>query len=69
MLLKRSYDGGTFDVDVAAYAHVTKLGEKLGIDAEFSKAVASYLDRAVAEGRGHQELAAIFELMLPTGET
>ena len=69
MLVKRSYDGGAFDVDVAAYEHVTKLDEKLGIDAAFSKTVASYLDRALAEGRGHQELAALFELMLPKGET
>jgi 3-hydroxyisobutyrate dehydrogenase-like beta-hydroxyacid dehydrogenase len=69
MLVKRSYDGGAFDVDVAAYAHVTRLSEELGIDAAFPRTVASYLDRAVAEGRVQQQLAAIFELMLPTGET
>ncbi len=68
MIAKRSYDDisvCSIEVDVAAYEHVTKLSEELGIDAAFPRTVASYLDRAIAKGHGQQELAAIFELMVP----
>ncbi len=71
MIAKRSYDDVSvcsIEVDVAAYEQVTKLSEEFGIDAAFPRMVASYLDRAIAEGHGQQELAAIFELMLPTRE-
>jgi len=68
MIAKRSYDDisvCSIEVDVAAYEQVTKLSEELGIDAAFPRTVASYLDRAIAKGHGQQELAAIFELMVP----
>jgi 3-hydroxyisobutyrate dehydrogenase-like beta-hydroxyacid dehydrogenase len=68
MIVKRSYGDvsvASIELDVAAYEQVTKLSEELGIDAAFPRTVASYLDRAVAKGHGQQELAAIFELMVP----
>ena len=68
MIAKRSYDDisvCSIEVDVAAYEQVAKLSEELGIDAAFPKMVTSYLDRAIAEGHGEHELAAIFELMVP----
>ncbi len=71
MIAKRSYDDisvCSIEVDVAAYEQVTNLSAELGIDAAFPRTVASYLDRAIANGHGQQELAAIFELMVPTRE-
>ena len=68
MIAKRSYDDVSvcsIEVDVEAYGQVTKLSDELGIDAAFPRTVASYLDRAIAKGHGQQELAAIFELMVP----
>jgi len=68
MIVKRSYGNvsvASIELDVAAYEQVTKLSEELGIDAAFPRTVASYLDRAIAKGHGQQELAAIFELMVP----
>ncbi len=68
MIAKRSYDDisvCSIEVDVAAYEQVTKLSAELGIDAAFPRTVASYLDRAIAKDHGQQELAAIFELMVP----
>ncbi len=68
MIAKRSYDDVSvcpIEIDVAAYEQVAKLSEELGVNTAFPKMVTSYLDRAVAEGRGQQELAAIFELMVP----
>ncbi len=53
---------------MADYERVAKLSEELGIDAALPKMVASYLDRAIAKGHGQQELAAIFELMLPRND-
>ena len=70
MIAKRSYDDisvCSIEVDVAAYEQVTKLSAELGIDAAFPRTVASYLDRAITEGHGQQELAAIFELMIEKG--
>ena len=71
MIAKRSYDDISvcpIEIDVAAYEQVAKLSEELGVDAAYPRMVAGYLDRAIAEGRGQQELAAIFELMMPTRE-
>ncbi len=70
MMAKRSYDNPVcaLEVEAAAYNHVVRLSEELGIDAAFPRTVASYLDRAIAKGHGQQELAAIFEVMLPTRE-
>ena len=68
MIAKRSYDDisiGVIELDAALYEQVAKLSEELGIDAAFPKMVTSYLDRAIAEGHGEHELAAIFELMVP----
>ncbi len=69
MIAKRSYDskGGSIEGAVAAYEHVTELSEEHGIDAAFPRTVAGYMDRAIAEGRGQQELAAVFELMIEKG--
>jgi hypothetical protein len=66
MIVKRSYNvsDATIEVDAAAYEHVTKLSQEFGIDAAFPKTVAGYMDRAIAEGRGQQALAAVFELMI-----
>ncbi len=68
MIAKRSYDDisvCSIEVDVAAYEQVTNLSAELGVDAAFPRTVASYLDRAIAKGHGQQELASIFELMVP----
>ena len=68
MIAKRSYDEisvGTIELDAALYEQVAKLSEDLGVDAAFPRMVTGYLDRAMAEGHGQHELAAIFELMVP----
>lgn len=68
MIAKRSYDDisvAPIKLDAALYEQVAKLSENLGVDAAFPKMVTSYLDRAMAEGHGQHELAAIFELMVP----
>jgi 3-hydroxyisobutyrate dehydrogenase-like beta-hydroxyacid dehydrogenase len=68
MIAKRSYDEisvGTIELDAALYEQVAKLSEDLGVDAAFPRMVTGYLDRAIAEGHGQHELAAIFELMVP----
>jgi 3-hydroxyisobutyrate dehydrogenase-like beta-hydroxyacid dehydrogenase len=67
MIEKRSYDPvvGALEVDAAAYSHVVKLSEELGVDAEFPKLVASFFERALTEGLGRQEIASLFELMVP----
>ena len=66
MIADRSYEvtGGTLETDAAAYAHVVKLSEELGIDAAFPKMVASYFERAIAAGHGQQELPAMFEMLI-----
>ena len=68
MIVKRSYGDisvAPIEVDAALYEQVATLSEELGIDAAFPRMVTSYLDRAIAKGHGQQELAAIFELMVP----
>lgn len=65
-IAERSYDnpGCALEVEAAAYAHVVVLSEALGLDATYPKLVASYFERAIAEGRGQQELASVFEVMI-----
>ena len=68
LIAKRSYDDisiGQIEGDAALYKQIAKLSEELGVDTAVPTMVASYLDRAVAEGHGEHELAAIFELMVP----
>ena len=67
MIEKRSYDKdvGALEVDAAAYSHVVKLSEELGVDTEFPNLVASFFERALTEGLGQQEIASLFELMVP----
>jgi len=68
MIANRSYEvsGASMEIDVAAYRHVTRLCEELGVDTALPATVSGYLERAIAKGYGRQELAAIFELMVPS---
>jgi 3-hydroxyisobutyrate dehydrogenase-like beta-hydroxyacid dehydrogenase len=68
MIAKRSYEvsGASIELDAAAYKHVTMLSEELGVDTALPATVSGFLERAIAEGHGQQELAAIFELMVPS---
>ena len=66
MIATRSYDNPTcaLEVDAAAYGHVVRLSDEFGIDSDFPRTVARYLDRAIASGYGKQELAAVFEVLV-----
>ena len=66
MIAKRSYDNPScaLEVEAAAYAHVVRLSEELGIDVAYPKMVASYFKRAIADGHGQHDLAATFEVLL-----
>ena len=67
MIAKRSYDGisiAPIELDAALYKQIAKLSAELGVDTAVPTMVASYLDRAIAEGHGQRELAAIYELMV-----
>ncbi len=66
MLVKRSYEssGSRLENVPNAYAHVVRLSEDLGVDTTFAKTVSELFDRAIAEGYGQQELAAVFEVLL-----
>lgn len=65
MIEKRSYEvtGATMELEAAAYAHVVTLSEELGVDGAFPTMVASHFERAIADGHGQREFAAIFEIM------
>jgi 3-hydroxyisobutyrate dehydrogenase-like beta-hydroxyacid dehydrogenase len=66
MIAKRSYDNPScaLEVEAAAYAHVVRLSEELGIDVAYPKMVSSYFERAIAAGHGQHDLAATFEILL-----
>ena len=66
MIADRSYEvtGGALEGDAAAYAHVVRLSEELGIDAAFPKTVAGYFERAIADAHGQQELPVMFEMLI-----
>ncbi len=66
MIAKRSYDNPVcaLEVEAAAYDHVVRLSEELGIDVAYPKMVAGYFKRAIAEGHGQHDLAATFEILL-----
>jgi 3-hydroxyisobutyrate dehydrogenase-like beta-hydroxyacid dehydrogenase len=65
-IAKRSYGnpGCALEVEAAAYAHVVRLSEELGVDTAFPKMVAGYFGRAIADGHGQHDLAATFEVLL-----
>jgi 3-hydroxyisobutyrate dehydrogenase-like beta-hydroxyacid dehydrogenase len=68
LIAKRSYGDisvSRLDGDAALYQQVAKLSAKLGVDATVPTMVTCFLDRAIAEGHAGEELAAIFELMVP----
>lgn len=62
----RQYDnpGCALEVEAAAYDHVLRVSEELGIDAELARTVKRYFERAIEAGHGPQETAAIFEILL-----
>ncbi len=66
MIAKRSYDNPVcaLEVEAAAYAHVVRLSEELGIDVAYPKMVAGYFKHAIADGHGQHELPATFEILL-----
>lgn len=66
MIANRSYEvtEATMELNAAAYAHVVKLSEELGIDMEFPRIVARYIERAIADGHSQQGLAAMFEMLV-----
>ena len=66
MIATRSYDNSSaaLEVDAAAYAHVVRLSDALGIDRDFPRTVARYLARAIEDGYGKEDLAAVFEVLV-----
>lgn len=66
MIANGSYEvvGASMDVECAAIAHVVEVSEALGVDATVPKMVASYLERAIADGHGQEEIPAMFEMLL-----
>ena len=68
LMAKRSYGNisvSRIDGDAALYQQVAKLSAKLGVDGTVPTMVTHFLARAIAESHAGDELAAIFELMLP----
>ena len=65
MIAKRDYDnpGCALTIEAAAYDHVVKLSEALGIDGALAAVVAGTFERAIAAGHGDQALAATFEVL------
>jgi 3-hydroxyisobutyrate dehydrogenase-like beta-hydroxyacid dehydrogenase len=68
-IAKRCYDdpSSALEIDAAAYDHVVRLSEEFGIDRDLAGTVARYFDRGIAAGRGEQETAALFEVLLKPG--
>ncbi len=66
LLVNRSYDaaGAAMNIDAAAYDHVVRLTDELGLDATFSTAVATLFERAMADGLGEQGFAAMFKVLI-----
>ncbi len=66
LLINRSYDaaGAAMNIDAAAYDHVVRLTDELGLDATFSTAVSGLFERAMADGLGDQGLAAMFKVLI-----
>jgi 3-hydroxyisobutyrate dehydrogenase-like beta-hydroxyacid dehydrogenase len=66
MIAKRRYDDPSCakETDAAAYDHVVRLSEAYGIDGALAQTVARYFERGIAAGRGQQETAALFEVLL-----
>ena len=62
----RKYDdpGCALEVEAAAYDHVLRVSEQLGVDTELAQTVARYFQRAKEAGLGAKETAAIFEVLL-----
>lgn len=68
LIAKRQYGDITvarIDGDAALYHQVAEVSTNLGVDGTVPTMVTHFLDRAIAEGHAGDELAAIFELMLP----
>ena len=66
MLVKQSYEasGATMEIEAAAYGHVVRLIDELGLDATFSTAVSDLFERAMADGLGEQGIAAMFKVLI-----
>jgi len=62
----RRYDDPTCTIELhaTAYAHVLALTESLGVDCALPRLVTGTSERALAEGHGEHELAAVFETLL-----
>lgn len=69
MIASGSYEviGASMEVDSGAMAQVIKVSETLGVDAALPKLVASYINRAIADGHGQEELPALFETLVNNG--
>jgi 3-hydroxyisobutyrate dehydrogenase-like beta-hydroxyacid dehydrogenase len=66
MVEARTYGSDTcaIKVEMAAYDHVLKLSETLGIESELPRLMAKIMERACQAGYADQDLAAVFEVLL-----
>lgn len=65
MIANRSYDveAAPMELEAAAIAQIVTVSESLGVDPALPKMIARYIERAIAEGYGQKELAAVSELL------
>jgi 3-hydroxyisobutyrate dehydrogenase-like beta-hydroxyacid dehydrogenase len=65
MVETRSYetDAAAMRVDLAAYDHVLKLSEALGVESELPRLIADIMRRTCRLGYAEQDLAAAFEVL------
>ena len=52
------------EIEAAAYGHVVRLIDEVGLDATFSTAVSDLFERAMADGLGEQGIAAMFKVLI-----
>ena len=60
-------DAATIEIERAAYDHVVKLSQALGIESELPKTIAGIMDRACRVGYADRDLAAVFEVLIAPG--
>ncbi len=66
MIEARTYEteAATIKIEMAAYDHVVKMSEALGVESELPKHIADFMARACQAGHAENDLAAVFEVML-----
>jgi 3-hydroxyisobutyrate dehydrogenase-like beta-hydroxyacid dehydrogenase len=69
MIEARSYEteAASINVELAAYDHVLKLSEALGVESELPRLIADIMRRTRDLGYADQDLAAAFEVLLNPG--